>query len=57
MRLITERVARYDEFSMTPLESRRWQVPDDVLAVGVGTNGRTFVAERDGRVSDAALER
>lgn len=36
-----------------PWEARRWHVGDDVLAVRVSTNGRIFVAERNGRVSEA----
>lgn len=39
-----------------PWESRRWHVDDDVLAVRVGENGRIFVVERSGRVSEARLE-
>lgn len=39
-----------------PWEVRRWYVDDDVLAVRVGENGRIFVVERSGRVSEARLE-
>ena len=39
-----------------PLEVRRWHVDDDVLAVCVAKNGRIFVAERSGRVSEAKLK-
>lgn len=50
-----DRTVRLWDLSI-PWEVRRWHVNDDVLAVRVGENGRIFIAERGGRVSEAKLE-
>lgn len=50
-----DRTGRLWDLSI-PWEVRRWHVDDDVLAVRVGENGRIFIAERSGRVSEAKLE-